>query len=215
MEESLDELYARLSLADEEKISVNANSLQQNTLDISSCLVGKVLAPRIISFEQITTLFKRLWNPRGSISCKPLNDNVVLFQFGEMVDKKKVQLESPWLLDRFLLLLEDATPDMIISSFEFKKSPFWIQIHDLPLGLMTKEFAQLAGNTIGSFIDVDCDTFGSVVGKFLRIRTEIDISKPIRRILQVDFKDQKLTMGLKYERLPDFCFFCGRIGHIF
>ncbi|KAK6123351.1 hypothetical protein DH2020_042911 [Rehmannia glutinosa] len=214
MEESLDSLYARLSLADDEKASINGNSAHCDSLDKSHSLVGRILAPRIISFEHISSLFKKLWNPKGSLSCKPLHDNTVLFSFGDPVDKKKVQLGAPWLLDNYLMPLEEAKSDMVISNFEFKKSPFWIQLHNIPLGLMTTQFASIAGNSIGQFIDVDCDASGSAIGKFLRIRVEMDISKPLRRILQVDYQSHKITVVLKYERLPDFCFFCGKIDYI-
>lgn len=53
---------------------------------------------------------------------------------------------------------------------------------------MNKSFASLAGNNIGSFYEVDCDLSGSVIGKFLCICVDIDMNKPLHRILHVDFK---------------------------
>ncbi|KAK6124657.1 hypothetical protein DH2020_041597 [Rehmannia glutinosa] len=46
-----------------------------------------------------------------------------------------------------------------------------------------RAFHTLVGNMIGKFLDVDNDSSGSVFGKFLRIRCEIDISKPLRRVV--------------------------------
>ncbi|KAK6132622.1 hypothetical protein DH2020_033629 [Rehmannia glutinosa] len=214
MDESLEELCSRLSLAEDEKININVSPHLGDDMNNSICLIGKLLAPRTIGFEQISGLFRKLWSPKGKLNCKPLADNTVLFSFSEAADKQRVQLGSPWLFDKYIILLVEAAVDMITSNIEFKKSPFWIQIHDLPLGLMTSTFAEIAGNTVEKFIAVDCDQSGSVVGRFLRIRAEIDISKPLRRVFQIDFMNHKVTVLLKYERLPDFCFFCGRIGHL-
>ncbi|KAL4352140.1 hypothetical protein GQ457_06G002640 [Hibiscus cannabinus] len=53
------------------------------------------------------------------------------------------------------------------------------------------------------------------MGEYLRVRTEIDSSKPLRRFIALGkLADGRLRMcPVKYERLPKFCFFCGRIGH--
>ncbi|KAK6156771.1 hypothetical protein DH2020_011019 [Rehmannia glutinosa] len=144
MEESLEQIYSRLSLGEEKKHSLDADDIQIQTSDISSSLVGKILAPRTIGIDQISTLFRKLWSPKGSLSCKTLHDNVVLFSFCDTIDKKKAQLGAPWLLDRYLMVLEEAREDMIISHYSFNISPFWIQLHDLPLGLMNKEFTKYA-----------------------------------------------------------------------
>lgn len=215
MEENLETLYARLSLVEDEKYKIFTDDVIPSNFDLSSSLIGKILAPRTISFDQIVSLFKRLWNPKGILSCKPLEDNTVIFTFENLADKIRVQKGSPWLLDKCLMLLENATPDMVISKLSFSVCPFWIQLHGLPLALLNKNFASLAGNSIGHFLEVDTDIFGSVIGRYLRIRVEININKPLRRILQIDYKGKNLRILLKYERLPELCFYCGLIGHTF
>ncbi|TXG73661.1 hypothetical protein EZV62_002240 [Acer yangbiense] len=51
--------------------------------------------------------------------------------------------------------------------------------------------------------------------KFIRVNVRIDISKPLKRWLKLKLgKTEEVTrVNLKYERLPEFCFTCGRIGH--
>ncbi|KAK6115818.1 hypothetical protein DH2020_008087 [Rehmannia glutinosa] len=151
MEETLDSLYACLSLAEDEKSSIDGNLTSLYSPDITHSLVGKIIAPRIISSDQISSMFKKLWNPKGSFSCKPLKDNTVLLSSGDIVDLKNFAID---------MVLETAKSDMVISNLEFDRSPFWVQIFDLSLGLMSKNFAKIAGNSIGSFIDVDCDASG-------------------------------------------------------
>ncbi|TXG53668.1 hypothetical protein EZV62_018924 [Acer yangbiense] len=53
-------------------------------------------------------------------------------------------------------------------------------------------------------------------GKFIRVKVQLDILKPLKRWLRLKLDKSKniVVVGLKYERLPDFCFACGRIGHV-
>ncbi|KAK6144215.1 hypothetical protein DH2020_021035 [Rehmannia glutinosa] len=214
MDDNLEKLYARLSLGGKETTPLSTDGIISDQINPTLSLVGKLMAPRVISFDQISSLFRRLWSPKSTLSCKPLHDNVILFTFGNISDKKRVLLGMSWLFDKYLLLLKDATEDMISSNIEFSTCPFWIQLHGLPLGLFTKSFAERAGNYIGTYLDVHTDSMDSVVGKFLRIKVDIDIHKPICRIIQLDKKFKNSTVYLKYERLPDFCFHCGIIGHV-
>ncbi|KAL3503032.1 hypothetical protein ACH5RR_037481 [Cinchona calisaya] len=50
-------------------------------------------------------------------------------------------------------------------------------------------------------------------GKFLWIQVEIDTGRPLRRVRKMNVDGKKCWLGLKYERLPKFCYFCGRLGH--
>jgi len=51
------------------------------------------------------------------------------------------------------------------------------------------------------------------IGKFLRIRTSLDLTKPLKRGSKLHFQGKDIWVDYKYERLPNFCFVCGRIGH--
>ncbi|KAK6163123.1 hypothetical protein DH2020_002964 [Rehmannia glutinosa] len=215
MAEDLEKLYARLSLNANEEILIPTSAIIQDNTDLNLCLVGKILAPRIISPDQISSLFKRLWSPKGSFSCKSIHDNICIFSFDNLLDKKKVLASTPWLFDRYLLVLHDAVADINPSEINYSHCDFWVQLHHLPLGLMNKEFAKIAGNSIGRFLETDTDAFGSVMGKYIRIKVNIDITKPLHRVIHADVHGQKRAIYLKYERLPDFCFHCGIIGHVF
>jgi hypothetical protein len=51
------------------------------------------------------------------------------------------------------------------------------------------------------------------MGKFLRIRVSVDLTKPLKRGSKLNFQGKEIWVDYKYERLPNFCFACGRIGH--
>ncbi|TXG57216.1 hypothetical protein EZV62_018529 [Acer yangbiense] len=52
-------------------------------------------------------------------------------------------------------------------------------------------------------------------GKFLRVKVRVDVSRPLKRWLRLklDNSDDIVVVNLKYERLPEFCYVCGKIGH--
>ncbi|KAK0599061.1 hypothetical protein LWI29_001948 [Acer saccharum] len=63
--------------------------------------------------------------------------------------------------------------------------------------------------------EIDLGYFGDCLDKFLRVRVNIDISKPLRRALNVGVEDsdQMATILFCYDRLPDLCFHCGVLSH--
>lgn len=89
---------------------------------------------------------------------------------------------------------------------------FWVRIYELPLMLRSETMARKIGNIISSFEEMDpreaCRTW-----RFMRIKVTIDLQNPLKRGTIVKFKEKDRMVHFKYERLPTFCFACGRIGH--
>ncbi|TXG48912.1 hypothetical protein EZV62_024787 [Acer yangbiense] len=94
-------------------------------------------------------------------------------------------------------------------------SPFGrVEIHDVPIICMNRRTAKWMAEQIRWVIDLPFET-KECWGKFLKVKVQIDISKPLKRWLRLklDKYDNIVMVGLKYERLPEFCYVCGRIGH--
>ena len=70
------------------------------------------------------------------------------------------------------------------------------------------------GNSLGKFIESD-KRFGQVdQAKFMRIRVNLPLEKPLRRRGKIsNMEEGKFWITFKYERLPTFCFLCGKMGH--
>ena len=51
-------------------------------------------------------------------------------------------------------------------------------------------------------------------GDFLRVHVEIDVSKPLCRGRRVALdKKEEIWISFKYEKLPNFCYWCNLISH--
>lgn len=58
---------------------------------------------------------------------------------------------------------------------------------------------------------------GDCLRRFFRLRINIDITKPLKRCLRVQLRDnlEVIILLVQYERLIEPCYKCGRIGHIY
>ncbi|TXG65273.1 hypothetical protein EZV62_006548 [Acer yangbiense] len=72
------------------------------------------------------------------------------------------------------------------------------------------------GKMIGEVSNCDASITSDGSGRFLRVRVRVPVDKPLRRSLRVDVLGNGVvtTMPLRYERLLDYCFKCGRLGHV-
>ncbi|TXG51384.1 hypothetical protein EZV62_023908 [Acer yangbiense] len=93
---------------------------------------------------------------------------------------------------------------------EFRAQKVESQAQDLRNWRMAKWMAE----QIGEVVEISSDS-RECWGKFIRVKVRIDISKPLKRCLRLKLgNNEEITMvSLKYERLLEFCYACGRISH--
>nr|GLL27465.1 uncharacterized protein LOC109173053 [Ipomoea trifida] len=91
---------------------------------------------------------------------------------------------------------------------------FWIQVHDLPLGFLLEKSFKSIGDFIGQFLHLDEATFNTWFRSFIRIRVRTNIAKPLVSQMWIRRNGSDWSwISFRYERLPNFCFICGLIGH--
>ncbi|KAL0011007.1 hypothetical protein SO802_006115 [Lithocarpus litseifolius] len=117
-----------------------------------------------------------------------------------------------WSYDKIIVAFQRVTTIEAIPFLGFSFATFWVQIHNVLEKKLTPETGEAIGKTIGSVVQVaDTEDDGSG-GEFLRVQVVIDLSKPLPRCykLWVDGK-QIGWFGIRYERLSNFCYWCGRV----
>ncbi|KAL0444993.1 UNVERIFIED_CONTAM: hypothetical protein Slati_2222000 [Sesamum latifolium] len=120
-----------------------------------------------------------------------------------------------WAFEKNLIVFAKVEEDENPADVELTWCDFHVRIHGLPLGKMTKEIAGFIGSKIGCLREVDQYKGPASWGSFMRIRVAIDVSKPLTRALKIRtvLGDEQL-LTFTYERLPNFCYLCGQLGHI-
>ncbi|KAL2926122.1 hypothetical protein RDABS01_001197 [Bienertia sinuspersici] len=84
----------------------------------------------------------------------------------------------------------------------------------MPFTKRNMAVAKEVGDSMGGFIEYD-ETNSLCLDSFMRIKVNIDVDKPLRRGFKIaTMQNGTKWVDIKYERLGDFCFYCGRIGHI-
>ena len=79
---------------------------------------------------------------------------------------------------------------------------------------MSEEVGQDIGRSLGHLIVIDKRACQSNQAKFMRIRVDLPIEKPLHRGRHVVSKGgEKFWVHFRYERLPTFCYLCGKLGH--
>ena len=104
---------------------------------------------------------------------------------------------------------------MTINELDFSHSLYWIQIHDLPPDYLNVRNAKQIGDRLEDILAVEDPMEGNCLLKsYLRVRVNINISVSLSTRFWVPRKDKSsVRASLKYEKLKDYCYNYGRLGH--
>jgi hypothetical protein len=215
--ERLDGLMKGLKLSAAEMRGVKVGRVgsagRQEKLDQA---IGKLLADKQALPEALEHALGPIWCPMKGIECKGLGENVFLFTFLQIGGRKKAVEGGPWMFEKNLLVLEEFDPCKNVDDYKFEDIPIWVRVFKLPLGMMSRASAEDIGGRIGEFLAVEGVENGLAMGQFLKIQVRMKINEPLMRgtMVEVDDGGRMIWCPFVYEYLPDFCYICGRIGHI-
>jgi hypothetical protein len=117
-------------------------------------------------------------------------------------------------MDAFLVEPMEVGADP--TSVLFTHIPMWVQFRDIPFYLLAKSLAWALGEEVGTTVMIDNNSRGSMADKFLRVRVQLPLYAALRKYitLEDEITGEKVKVQIVYERLPNFCLFCGYIGHM-
>lgn len=79
---------------------------------------------------------------------------------------------------------------------------------------MNKEVGVAIGTAVGNVLEVRSGQEGGAVGRCIRIRAMLNINKPLIRWTNVNIEGSLRRIFLRYEKLANFCQFCGHLDHV-
>ena len=216
MDDELEEMWTKFSLTEEEgeSFSLGSSTTEAAKLVGRNCVVMKILTHKWLNIEALRKNLRMIWKPTKGVQINEIGDELFLVEFGEGRDKKRIMEMSPWTYEKQLILLKEFVGDQVPKEIVLWQSPFWVQIHNLPLNNRTRETGWEIGSKLGEVLEVDVAESGVQWGRFLRVKVKMDVSKKLVRGKKIAFEGREQRwIAFKYERLPNFCYRCGLLNH--
>ncbi|KAK4426428.1 hypothetical protein Salat_1411400 [Sesamum alatum] len=188
MDETLVGFNGRLRLTEEERQRlVLPGGLWHADSDTHRlCLVGRLLSSRVPQFETFSTSVQGMINPVKGMDIRQIGGGRFLLRFNHVIDMNRALEGCPWSFEKNVIIL---------SGIGEKENPLRVDLD--------------------WFWDMDIDDTGCAWGATLRLRVAIHVNRPLPRAVPiVSTVGDELLVHLTYERLPNFCYFCGKLGHI-
>ncbi|KAH7511064.1 hypothetical protein FEM48_ZijujUnG0051700 [Ziziphus jujuba var. spinosa] len=177
-------------------------------------LVGKVFSDKLLRKNLVQSIIRRAWFTNDDVQVESLHPNIFLFCFKSIAERNRIWRKRPWSINGAHLALREWKPEQSFEDLGFNISTFWVQIHGLPLQFMTSSNASTIGGLFKNLIHCESTSRTNLVGlKYMRIQVDVDISKPLLTGFFHKLGNRGSWVQFSYERLAEFCYSCGKIGH--
>ncbi|KAI0522455.1 hypothetical protein KFK09_004834 [Dendrobium nobile] len=100
------------------------------------------------------------------------------------------------------------------SSFKGLMAPIWIRMPNLPLHCWDEVNVCRIASKVGTPYLIDGNMFQWSRREFARVCVRINLDEKLPLGVWVEGKLGKFYQSIDYERLPTFCFNCGKLGHL-
>ncbi|KAG8380712.1 hypothetical protein BUALT_Bualt06G0044500 [Buddleja alternifolia] len=177
-------------------------------------IVGKILSDKKFNSGAVKSTILKAWNAKNHVDVNLVEDDKFIFVFQDKEDFSKVINYSPWSFRGNLFFLNHWPPEKVIEKVSLDHACFWIQVSNVPVMFINQENISLIGDTVGSFIMSDLTSEKQRWEKSFKTRVTIDLRKPLVDSVTLNPKPGvTINAEIRYERLADFCYSCGMLGH--
>ncbi|XP_025673672.1 uncharacterized protein [Arachis hypogaea] len=195
-------------------IVIEKKDIQVGVERCSRSLVGRLWADKQFSVGTIEPAMQAIWRQPEGFKVIDHGGNVFQFFFQDERDVIRIERGAPWLFKNYILNLKWWKEDEHIGDLDFTQVPMWIQFWGLPEHYKTKDLGWKLGCSFGDVLDVDIFQVRGKEHSIVKVQVSLAITRPIKRSLRIVGPNNKvLEVGLKYERIGNFCNYCGYVGH--
>lgn len=106
------------------------------------------MVEKAINKEAFRRTLTAVWGLIEAVGFHEIGDKLHIIQFKKRADLKRIWDGRPWAFDLNLLELQHY-------EMRLTHEVFWVQMHTLPLGCMTRGLGQYIGESIGVVEKVD------------------------------------------------------------
>ena len=139
-------------------------------------LVGHIISHKTYNNQSVYAAFSKAGEFAVSFSFAVLGPNKFLFKLSKLDHLARIQKQVTWNVNGFLIILKSSHPYASLHELSLNTTPFWIQVHGLPLINMSTKTAISIGKGLGNLIQVE-DSSGDKkpFRSFLRLLVELDV----------------------------------------
>lgn len=217
--EEIERLVNKLSISQEASDNtciISNGAKQESEGRLKKCVVGKVFSSKAVNRDTLIVQVPKILQSRGAVVIEIIGDNLFIAEFMNQSDKFRALNDGPWTFFNSLMSFIEPTDLQRAEQVIFEEFRVWVQLHNLPLICMHKTVISELGAMVGRVLEVDVGTDGKCYGKYARVRVSRSLNKPLQRCVTTAMEagGSRSIILLRYERLPDFCYACGRVGHV-
>ncbi|KAL3638819.1 hypothetical protein CASFOL_016726 [Castilleja foliolosa] len=201
------------NLSNEEIDAINSLHPDPITSNEENTIIAKIISQKTCNMNAFKDAMIKAWKPNKKTTTNLLEDNTMAFVFDDEEDMEKV-LNNAWTFRDHQLVISRWPPDQALAEINLDKVTFWIHAIGVPVSYTNLRNAQVIGDELGRFVKSDMRSVAHKWKKSMRIQVEFDIFKPLKSTLAFSCPSRPgLFIEIRYERLVDFCYSCGLIGH--
>ncbi|KAM7498831.1 hypothetical protein LguiA_023245 [Lonicera macranthoides] len=151
----------------------------------------------------------------GKFKIANWGENMFTVTFEHKEDVDKVLAGSPWSVMGYTTVLVKWDVKIPVSEVSFDYCNFWLQILNLPVGKRSEANVRKIAELAGRVVDIEPLTPETVMNcHYVRVKILVDVRKPLKRGFKLLREgDQYIWISFQYERLSNFCYLCGSLGH--
>ena len=99
----LESLWSRFTLDEEEE---QGAEILKPTEEQVHRLAGRFFTKWTLNVESVARAFKPLWKPIGELKILDIGDNILLFEFTDVLDLERVLELEPWTFDKHIVVFQ-------------------------------------------------------------------------------------------------------------
>lgn len=203
----------KLSGMEIEEVELSLMDIKASKELCEQSLVGRIYGVNRVNYTGLKHTMSKLWCSEGTLRMVELKNKMYQFFFSKDEERRRVLDRRPWTFDNQMLVIQPWTKDIVNNEAAFLKTQIWVQIWNIPAQWLSSDVVWKIGKAFNKCLNVLIPETGSKDGRYAKMLVDVDLSKPMPRGTSVSFEGDKYWVWFRYEQLPTFCLYCGRMGH--
>lgn len=166
-----------------------------------------------VGLQTLENTLLSIWSRFEISSVSHIQKGVVMVEFSNPDSIQLIIDEGPWNFQKDFLLIERIIPNLPFHCYKFDTITFWIQLHNIPINLLSTDMICILLDGMGIISPID--PYAHLAWKhFARVQITVKTDFKIRDMARAHLSTGAPVVAiLKYERLHRFCVICCALGH--